>query len=85
MNPKVSFDAWKQQVIEHLKNSLGEEYSNQENLNFLIRSDKSLLSDYEDDYSPLLCAQLIWADNNLQFEQGREISLISNEGYNERS
>ncbi|WP_340601097.1 hypothetical protein [Acinetobacter sp. HZNU-JH01] len=78
MQFKISFDAWKEQVIEHLKNNLGEEHSNQDNLDFLIRSDESLRSDYKDDYSPHLCAQLIWADNNLQYDPGREIFLSSN-------
>ena len=79
MQSKISFDAWKEQVIEHFKNSLGDEHSNQDNLDFLILSDESLRSDYADDYSPHLCAQLIWADNNLQYEHGREIFLSSND------
>ena len=79
-----NYSKWKNSVIQHLKFMLGSEFNNSDNLDFLLPNDASLKLDFNDNLSSLLTAQLIWADSNLQFSQGREFFLMPNENHNEQ-
>lgn len=81
MTNEITFPIWKNDVIEQFKKMLGKKYLNDENLTFLLGNEKYLFADYETGITAKTHAQLAWCDNNLQYEEGRLISLIENENY----
>lgn len=79
MTNEITFPIWKNDVIEQFKKMLGKKYLNDENLAFLLGNEKYLFDDYKTGITAKTHAQLAWCDNNLQYEEGRLISLTENE------
>lgn len=79
----MTFDEFKTDALKRIIDLLGDEYNNQENIDFLMPCEDTLEKDYMEEISygqvnARNYVLLLWCGENLQYQEGKDIFLIRN-------